>query len=465
MRLGVQALAESVASGRARADDIIRATVDDLTQRDQGLNAVTRVLETRALDAAAAEDARLDEGCTPGLLAGVPFGVKDLFDLEGLVTTAGSMALVDTAPAMQDAAIVTRLIQAGAIPVATLNMDEFAYGFVTENAHYGRTANPHAPDRLAGGSSGGSAASVAAGLLPFSLGSDTNGSIRVPASLCGVWGLRPTYGRLPLDGVYPFSTSLDTIGPFTRSAVDLRLVFTAMDATQQPPDPGANSGAEIDRPRVARLGGWFAKNLDLHLEVGIRRLMDRLGSQDVVDLPEVARARAAAFLITAAEGGNLHLPRLRTHSHAYDPATRDRLLAGALLPSGAVLQAHRFRAWFREKIHDIFKTYDILIAPATPGPAPLQANPILTIDNQQVPARANLGLFTQPLSLAGVPVLSAPLPSSCADDSGNDDTAGMPLGVQLIAAPGQEEHLLSLAITLEKEGFLGRAAAQWPVKS
>lgn len=461
MKIGVQTLADTVRSGRVRISDVMRATVDDIRRRDQGLNAVTRVLETRAMTTASAEDARLEAGGEPGPLAGVPFGVKDLFDLEGITTTAGSVALLDTPPATQDANVVTRLIRAGAIPIATLNMDEFAYGFVTENAHYGRTTNPHAVDRLAGGSSGGSAASVAAGLLPFALGSDTNGSIRVPASLCGVWGLRPTYDRLPLDGVYPFSTSLDTIGPFTRSAEDLRLVFAALDTAESPAETDMDFCTQATNLRIARLGGWFAKNLDPQVEDGINRLLTRLGTQHVVDLPEVERARAAAFLITAAEGGNLHLPRLRSRPEAYDPATRDRLLAGALLPAGPVIQAHRFRAWFRDKIHDIFKRYDILVAPATPGPAPLQAAPVLFLDGKPVSARANLGLFTQPLSLAGVPVLSAPLPLP-ADGTGSDRASEMPVGIQLIAAPGQEERLFSLAIMLEKEGFLGRAAAQWP---
>ncbi|MFT8367885.1 MAG: AtzE family amidohydrolase [Acetobacter papayae] len=460
MTAGVQALADSVRAGKARVSDIIRTTVEDITRRDNGLNAVTNVLATRAMNVAKAQDAYLDAGGTPGPLAGVPFGVKDLFDLEGMITTAGSMALADTPPATQDALVITRLIRAGAIPVATLNMDEFAYGFVTENAHYGRTANPHDPARLAGGSSGGSAASVAAGLLPFSLGSDTNGSIRVPASLCGVWGLRPTYGRLPLDGVYPFAASLDTIGPFTRNAADLQLVFSALTSETPPSVAETVADSQTGTLRVARLGGWFAKNLAPELEHGITRIMNHLGTRHVVELPEVERARAAAFLMTAAEGGNLHLPRLRTNPQAYDPATRDRLLAGALLQAGPVIQAHRFRTWFREAIQAIFNKHDILIAPATPGPAPLQANPILTLDGRPVPARANLGLFTQPISLAGVPVLSAPLPPAC---TGHDETApDMPLGIQLIAAPGQEERLLSLGIMLEKAGLLGRPAAQWP---
>ena len=188
-------IAHRIRAGEVSAVQVIQQTLQTIRERNSAYNAVTRLLDERALKAAAEVDARLARGEQVGPLAGVPFGVKDLFDLEGLVTTAGSVVLKNHLPAKQDAEVVRRLCAAGAIPLATLNMDEFAYGFATENAHYGTTKNPHDTARLAGGSSGGSTAAVAAGLLPLTLGSDTNGSIRVPASLCGVWGLRPTQER------------------------------------------------------------------------------------------------------------------------------------------------------------------------------------------------------------------------------------------------------------------------------
>jgi aspartyl-tRNA(Asn)/glutamyl-tRNA(Gln) amidotransferase subunit A len=187
-------------------------------------------------------------------LAGVPYGVKDLFDVAGEVTTAGSAVRAGAAPASADAESVRRLAQAGAVLVATLNMDEFAYGFATINARHGTTRNPHDPARLAGGSSGGSAAVVAAGHLAFALGSDTNGSIRVPASLCGLYGLKPTHADLPLDGTFPFAHSFDDIGPFTSDLADLRAVWAVLS--------GRADTAPGQAPRLGWLGGRFAENRD-----------------------------------------------------------------------------------------------------------------------------------------------------------------------------------------------------------
>lgn len=434
-------LAAAVKAGFRSARQVIESTLATLEQHDGAYGCVTRLLSERALAAADALDARIAAREPVGPLAGVPFGVKDLFDMEGLVTTAGSVVLNDNPPALQDALVVRSLIAADAIPVATLNMDEFAYGFATENAHYGTTRNPRDPSRLAGGSSGGSAAAVAAGFLPFTLGSDTNGSIRVPASLCGVWGIRPTLGRMSLDGVYPFAASLDTVGPFAGNVADLRLVFELMDRKPVAPDP------DVSTLHVARLGGWFADNIGPELEAGIARIASFFGSDRIIELPEVARARAAAFLLTASEGGNLHLPRLRDRPFAYDPATRDRLMAGAILPASPVIQAHRLRNWFRARLHEAFRDVDVLIAPATVGEAPRIDQPTIMVGGKPVSARANLGLFAQPLSLGGLPILAAPLATP--------GPHGLPLGVQLIAAPGREHVLFAVGAALEEAGLLG----------
>ncbi len=447
MTLRAATLANNIRFGLRKARDVIETTLHTLETHDPAYGCVTRLLSERALRAADTIDARIADGEPVGPLAGVPFGVKDLFDVEGIVTTAGSTVLRENAPAVQDAAVVRRLVAAGAIPVATLNMDEFAYGFATENAHYGTTRNPRDPERLAGGSSGGSAAAVAAGMLPLTLGSDTNGSIRVPASLCGVWGLRPTQGRLPLQGVYPFAASFDTIGPFAGTVGDLKLGFEAMDgkAGGEAPDVGAL--------RVARLDGWFGRDLAPGLVDGLDRIMAFFSSTKTVELPEVARARAAAFIITASEGGNLHLPRLRHRAMEYDPATRDRLMAGALLPASPIIQAHRLRNWFRTHMHEAFRDNDILIAPSTVGPAPRIDQPMITVGGKSVSARANLGLFTQPLTLAGFPILAAPLAPDASGAGGAE--AGLPLGVQIIAAPGQEQALFAVGAALERAGVLG----------
>lgn len=288
-------ISRAVRAGEISAVSAIEASLARVKTRDGTVNAVTRLLSERALEQARRIDGLVARGQDPGPLAGVPFGIKDLFDVEGLVTTAGSRVLREMPPATQDAVLVRRLVEAGAIPLATTNMDEFAYGFATDNAHHGLTRNPHDTDRLAGGSSGGSAAGVAAGYFPLSLGSDTNGSIRVPASLCGVWGLRATQNRLSTEGSFPFVASLDTVGPFTASAADLRAVVEAVTGERLPP-------VETGSLRLARLIGWFASDLSTEMAQALSEFCHALKIVREVDVPDVAAARAAAFVISASEG-------------------------------------------------------------------------------------------------------------------------------------------------------------------
>ena len=289
----------------------------------------------------------------PGPLAGVPFGVKNLYRHR----RADNHRRLENPPRCSARrggcnGCSRALDRAGAVLCGALNMDEFAYGFVTENAHDGPTRNPRDLSRIAGGSSGGSAAAVADGLLPLTLGTDTNGSIRVPASLCGVFGLKPTYGRLSRAGVFPFVGSLDHIGPFARSVRDLALVFDLLQG-YDPRDPVCtrraavpalpNLGQGTAGLRVAVLGGHFAAGADPVALAAVEEAARVLGATRRVTLPGAELARSAAYLITAAEGGQLHLPNLRTRAQDFDPATRDRLLAGALLPAAWYLQAQRFR--------------------------------------------------------------------------------------------------------------------------
>ncbi len=227
-------IAGAVAGGATTATAVAHAALARVAALNPGLNAYTDITAERALREAAAVDAGRDAGRPPGPLAGVPFAVKNLFDVAGLPTRAGSKINRDRPPAAADAALVRRLNAAGAVLLGTLNMGEYAYDFTGANVHDGACRNPHDPERISGGSSSGSGAATAAGMAPVSLGSDTNGSLRVPASLCGVFSLKPTYGRLGRGGTFPFVDSLDHLGPFARSAEDLALAYDAL----QGPDPG-----------------------------------------------------------------------------------------------------------------------------------------------------------------------------------------------------------------------------------
>lgn len=449
-RAGVADTAAAVRDGQVSAVAVAEAALARVARLNAQFNCFTAITAERALAEAQAVDARRAGGGEPGPLAGVPFAVKNLFDLKGVVTLAGSKIDAEHPPAAADATIVQRLVAAGAVPIGALNMDEYAYGFTTENSHYGPTRNPHDPSRVVGGSSGGSAAAVAAGLVPLSLGSDTNGSIRVPASLCGIFGLKPTYGRLSRAGARLFAASFDHVGPFARSVADLATAYDAM----QGPDPGdpacAQRPAEPALPQVERgaaglriavLGGHFAAAGAA--AAAVTAVAQALGADREIEIPEAARARAAAFLITAAEGANLHLADLKTRAADFDPMTRDRFLAGALVPGAWVIQAQRFRSWYREQVLTVLRDVDILLTPATPCAAPLIGQETIEIDGSPMPARPYLGIYTQPLSFIGLPIVAVPVRPG----------GGLPIGVQIIAAPWREAEVLRVAAALERAGI------------
>jgi amidase/aspartyl-tRNA(Asn)/glutamyl-tRNA(Gln) amidotransferase subunit A len=430
----------------------VQAALSRIAATDGRVNAFTAVLADRAMARASAVDA----GDVTGPLAGVPFAVKNLFDIAGLATLAGSKIEREAAPASRDAFLVRQLESAGAVLVGALNMDEYAYGFTTENSHVGPTCNPHDLTRLAGGSSGGSAAAVAAGQVPLALGSDTNGSIRVPASLCGVFGLKPTFGRLSRAGSYPFVASLDHLGPFARSVAELAAAYDAMqgpdadDPAQQarPMEPTAQGlDRGTDGLRIGVLDGWFRRMALPPALAAVDRVAAALGTDRLVEWPEVDRARTAAFLITNVEGAALHLPDLKTRAHDFEPLSRDRFLAGALLPAAWVQQSQRVRHWFARQVAKSFEDVDVLIAPATPCTSPPIGTEWLEINGMKMPARASMGLLTQPVSCIGLPVVTVPL-------WGLDPAAPhLPIGVQIIAAPWREDLCLRVAHALQAAGI------------
>ncbi|MEM6733302.1 MAG: AtzE family amidohydrolase, partial [Myxococcota bacterium] len=378
------------------------------------------------------------------------FGAKDLFDVRGRRTRAGSVLREHAEPAAEDSAAVSFLRGAGSVLLGHQNMDEFAYGFTTENVHTGPTRNPHDRTRVAGGSSGGSAAATAAGMCHVALGSDTNGSVRVPASFCGLFGLKPTFSRVSRRGVFPFVHSLDHVGAFARHANDLAAVFDAL-STRDPRDPGQTTRTDPpalptledeETSRIAVLGGFFERGATPAATGALRRVAEALGATETVEVSGVEQARSAAFVLSGAEGGSLHLPMLREQADAYDPAVRDRLLAGATLPAHWLLRAQRFRRVFRDRFTRLFDQFDILLAPATPFTAPRIGETTIELRGEEVSVRANAGLYTQPLSFIGVPIVVVPV----------WPTEKMPIGVQLIGAPWSEAALLRAAHRLETLG-------------
>jgi aspartyl-tRNA(Asn)/glutamyl-tRNA(Gln) amidotransferase subunit A len=443
---GALDIARSVAGGRVTAEAVVCETLDRIARIDGRLNAFTTVLRDQALEDARRLDVRVATGARLGPLAGAPFAVKNLFDIEGLPTLAGSLIRRTAPAASRDAALIARMKAADAILVGALNMDEFAYGFVTENHHYGPTHNPHDLSRIAGGSSGGSAAAVGAGLVPLAFGSDTNGSVRVPAAFCGVFGLKPTFGALSREGMFPFVDSLDHAGLFARSVADLAIAFDVGLGSEAPVSPRLPELAR--RPlRAGVLGDWFVQGAFPEVLQGLARVGEALGAVFGVEARGAEAARSAAFCLTSYEGGRLHEADLKARPQDFDPAVRDRLLAGLLLPEGLTALAERCRTAFRGVFAELLKDYDILLAPTVPCPAPLIGQASLLLDGRPVSVRPNLGVYTQPLSFIGVPVLSAPV-----------DAPGLPVGVQIIGAPGREDLILAVAMHLEAEGVLAARA-------
>ncbi len=445
----IRGLQQAIQRGDISAREVAQMTLQGIEQQG-ALNAWTEITAERMLREADAVDSRQQRGESLPPLAGIPYAVKNLFDVAGHTTLAGATLFQNHPAAEQDAWAVSRLHRAGALLSGMLNMDAYAYGFTTENTHFGATRNPHDLSRVAGGSSGGSAAAVAAVLAHFSLGTDTNGSIRVPASLCGIFGLKPTFGRLSRSGSHPFVASLDHIGPFARRVDDLALVYDVLqgqdksDAFQanRPADPTLIGLAETGQ-RCALLGGFFSTWCDDDARDALARVARALDIQDEVTLPEAELARSAAFILTASEGGNRYLPALRASPDRFEPASRERLLAGAILPAAWYVQAQRFRRYFQQQVLSLFERFDVLIAPSTPCTAPLIGQETIHINGTDLPSRASMGMLTQPISFLGLPVCSVPLTTS----------GGLPIGLQLIAAPFNEAAVLRVAFALEQQGM------------
>jgi AtzE family amidohydrolase len=446
-------IAHAVAAGETSATAVVEAALARITERDPILNSFTSVVTDRARKRAQAIDSAHAKGRSLGPLAGVPFAVKNLFDVAGVTTLAGSKINRSLAPSTHDSPLIERLEAAGAVLVGALNMGEYAYDFTGENIHDGPSRNPHDVKRMTGGSSGGSGAAVAGGLVPVALGSDTNGSIRVPASLCGIFGLKPTYGRLPRNRTFPFVASFDHLGPFARTTHDLALVYDAMQG-HDPDDPACAERAieptvsrlddGIDGLRIAVADGYFRKGAFPEARVAIDRVAAALHVNRDIEIPEVQRARAAAYVISATEGASLHLDRLRTKAHDFDPAVRDRLIAGALIPATLVNKAQKFRRWYREHVLALFSNVDVILAPATPCTAPLIGQQTFVLDGVELPVRANLGIYTQPISFIGLPVVAVPVALD-----------PLPIAIQIIAAPWREDVALRVAHTLENMGVVG----------
>ncbi|MSQ12048.1 MAG: amidase [Dehalococcoidia bacterium] len=432
------------------------AVLDRASSLNPRLNAYLTLTPELALRQAAQAEARMMKGDLLGPLDGIPIGLKDLFATKGIRTTAASLVLKDWVPD-HNAAVVERLYAAGAVMLGKTHMHEFAFGVTNVNQHYGPARNPWDPQRMTGGSSGGSAAAVAAGMAVAALGTDTGGSIRIPAAMCGVVGLKPTYGLVSRRGAVPLAWSLDHVGPLARTVEDAALLLTAI-AGHDSLDPGS---ADIHVPsytRALRKGvkgmrfGVLARPASAvdheaaALLAQAHRVVEGLGGTlEEVTFPALDYAAAANTVILMAEAAAFHQRWLDQHPDRYGDDVLIRLAAGRLLPASLLVTAQRVRSLVRGQLLDLFRQVDVLLWPVVPVPAPLISEQGERHGAEHRAVRAAIARFTPLFNLVGFPALSVPCGFTA---------RGLPIGLQMAAAPYQEPTLLRTAFAYEQ-------AADW----
>jgi aspartyl-tRNA(Asn)/glutamyl-tRNA(Gln) amidotransferase subunit A len=427
--------------------EVTRALLERIERLDARLNAFLTVSADRALTEATAAEREIAAGQSRGPLHGVPMALKDLFDTAGLATTAGSRILAGNLPA-RDAAATERLRAAGLVLLGKTSLHEFAYGTTSDNPHYGPCRNPWDLERSPGGSSGGNGAGLAAGLFPLSLGTDTGGSIRIPAGACGVVGLKPTLGRVSRRGVFPLSWSLDTVGPMARTVEDAALLLNVIAG----PDPGdewcstrpaEDFARELERgARGLTLGvprAWFFDGVGPAVGAAVRaalEVLERAGARRIeVTLPDMAQAHTAAHAILASEASALHEPWLRARPGDYGGDVRRALELGHLIPAVDYVNARRMQAQVRAGFRAALAEADVLIVPTLPGAPPRVGEPM-----SREPAVA-WNRFMTPGNLTGFPALSLPC---------GFDEARLPVGLQIIGRPFEEVTVLRAGRAFER---------------
>lgn len=451
--LTISDLAARVASRELTALELVRAYLARIDQVNPGINAYMLIMAEQAEDDARRVDEGIAKGRAPGPLGGVPLGIKDLIDVAGAPTAAGAHRRFHYTPD-RDAPVISRLRRAGAVILGKTNLHEFAYGVTNINPHTGPVRNPWDHRRIPGGSSGGSAAAVTAGLCAGALGSDTGGSIRIPSALCGTVGLKPTYGRIPRTGVVALAWTLDHLGPITRTTRDAALLLRVM-AGEDPGDPasvtsgsppfdeGAEDGLAGIRIGVPRRFFWERTDPEVHsaAHAALRVLADRGATVLDVDLAHAEDAGKAVAIILSVEATAYHERRLRTSLGAYGDDLQVRLLRGFFIPATDYVLAQRARAFITDEFLSAFRGVDVLVTPTTTVPArPIEEDPGASAA-ASLAMSTELTRFTNPFNLTGMPALS--LPCGFTRD-------GLPVGLQIVGKPFDEPAVLRVGYAYEQ---------------
>jgi Asp-tRNA(Asn)/Glu-tRNA(Gln) amidotransferase A subunit family amidase len=427
-----------VTTGTASSVRLTEDALRGIRRANPALNAFVSVDDAGALSAAAAADREIADGVDRGPLHGVPVAIKDIFDVEGLPTTCGSRASFGTDRAEGDAAVVADLRRAGAVLVGKTVLHEFAYGATGDRSAHGASRNPHDPERVSGGSSGGSAVAVAAGMVPLSLGTDTAGSVRVPAALCGVVGFKPAFDALSTDGAYPLAPSLDHVGLFGTTVAEVRVLYESL------------CGATLNRlARGHGRIGWIdpaaIAPTDTGMTAAVRAILEGAGlvlrdATAAVNAHRRGELFAAFTALQGREAFEVHRDHLDADEPVIDPLVVARLRAGGRVSDDAYADAERVRSRFRSAVDAALSRHGVLALPTTPTTAPLIDQTSTVIGGTTVDTRAALLSLTSPWNLTGSPAISIP----------GGVINGLPFGVQLVAGAGSEAALFATASAIER---------------
>ena len=434
-----------------RALDAVGAALERAETSQADLNAFTLIDREGALRRAATIDELVRGGADPGPLAGVPVAIKDLVDQAGLPNTRG--AAFEAPVPDRSATIVERIERAGAVIVGRAGLHEFAYGFTSENEHFGPVRNPWDPALSPGGSSGGSGAAVASGVVPLAIGTDTGGSVRVPAALCGIVGLKVTHGRVPLTGVYPLAAALDTVGPMARTVADAAALYLAV-AGDDPADPWSAPRSVSAPERDAALAElsvgvpveWAYQMSTSDVERSFQAVIEALRTAGA-HVEEFSDPRLteneAADRAAGVEAAAVHRARWLAEPERYGSLVATRLRAAMEVPAADLVAATEWAAATRHSLERRFTQFDVMITPTVGGTVKRIGDEDMDIDGTAVFHRRVLAAFTAPLNRIGVPALALPLPSD----------SKPPVSIQLIGPAWGEARLLEIGSALESAGI------------
>ena len=437
----VAGAARQLSTGQLTSLDLVDESLENIERYNPPTNAFITVHADTARDQARQADDERRRGLDRGPLHGIPISLKDLIDVRGQVTTAASKAIADRV-ANVDATVVTRLRDAGAVIIGRTNLHEFALGTTSEDSAFGPVRHPMDPKRSPGGSSGGSAVAVTTGMGLASIGTDTGGSVRIPAAACGIVGLKPTFGEIPTDGVIPLSPSFDHVGPLAQTVEDAALLWAILSGRRA----NGLEPVSLDRLRIAVLDGVFAAPVEPVVRTAFDAAVDRLRQSRVAlssrSLPSESQILEAYVNVVLPEGAAWHAPLLATRPGDYSPTVRARLESGALIPAVAYVAAQQFRQRLTVEVDRALEGVDVLALPTLPIVAPRLGAGDITIDpatGDRTPVRTAMLRQTQPFNMTGHPAISLPVAAE-----------GLPVGLQLVGRHGETARLLAIAAACEK---------------